>query len=448
MLVSFFFMMLSIAAASSPSAWSFLRSRHEGASDAAPKPTFMIISGITAPEEMCLTAEAGPPNVAGVDVLLQPCAAAIAAGDGRELFRYEDGHLMHIASHACVSLRSVGAPAGGQFILDRCGEATNVFEFTGSGQIKVADTNLCLTQHGLAAGTFNVALHAATTASSTADALTHGAGMSVDGRTTFWASRPEPHSSEELSVDFGHLANVQAAEITWEYPAKSFSIFLLEDGDHWTEVFSTDVNVLNATRVSLGHRLATKAKVMMYEPHPLYAQVNGRSIFGIQSLAFVASRLATVADECARADRSTDARDKYFLVAASTYDAYPSKASHSERPELNAAAASLAGVASALVAVLPELPGCRQKHVVMLGHPAVHPASAHKLALHINASEPAGEAPARQLLVSSHPRVGLAAGAESYVLRGDEELGVDLEVAALLLKETRAAVMQVRAALM
>jgi hypothetical protein len=145
--------------------------------------------------------------------------------------------------------------------MPRCGKEAADFKFQGSGQVKVGHGNFCLSQRGAAAGIYNVALRAAASASSTADALMHGASMAVDARETYWASRLAPVSPEELSIDFGLPAKLQAAEITWEYPAKSFAILISEDGTHWVEAFATDINVLNTTRVQLGHRVATKAKV-------------------------------------------------------------------------------------------------------------------------------------------------------------------------------------------
>jgi hypothetical protein len=120
MLVLSFAMLSSTGAAATMPAASFLRRgqgelkyRFEGA-------VFMIISGSTAPAEMCLAAETGVADAVGVEVTLQPCAASIAAGDGRELFGFEDGHLISIPSRACVTLSANETLAGGRLVLGRC----------------------------------------------------------------------------------------------------------------------------------------------------------------------------------------------------------------------------------------------------------------------------------------------------------------------------------------
>ena len=163
---------------------------------------------------------------------------------------------------ACISQENACAVDPLPMCMLSCGgEAPTRFELQGNGQVKVVGRSACLSQHGIASGVYNVALRAGAVASSSADDLTHGAAMAVDGRSTYWASRLAPSSSEELSVDFGFSARVQAADIEWEYPAKSFSIQVSEDGARWVEVYSTDINMLNTTRIRLGHILARKAKV-------------------------------------------------------------------------------------------------------------------------------------------------------------------------------------------
>ena len=75
----------------------------------AENPSFMMVSGITATEEMCLTVAdgtclcigrvcalvgdscfhtfPGKVGIDGADVILEPCSVATAAGDGRELWQ-------------------------------------------------------------------------------------------------------------------------------------------------------------------------------------------------------------------------------------------------------------------------------------------------------------------------------------------------------------------------
>jgi hypothetical protein len=97
--------MVSALAVSFPVCLLFWSSLVHGAAVSG-GPSFMMISGISASEEMCLTAAdgrnhgadlrwlcqatasmTGSVDVDGADVVLEPCAAAIAAGDGRELWQ-------------------------------------------------------------------------------------------------------------------------------------------------------------------------------------------------------------------------------------------------------------------------------------------------------------------------------------------------------------------------
>ena len=56
----------------------------------------------------------------------------------------------------------------------------------------------------------------------------------------------------------------------------------------------------------------------MREPHAVYGQINGHSLFGVRELAVMASRLRAMTAPCSTAAESADARDKYFFVNAQT----------------------------------------------------------------------------------------------------------------------------------
>lgn len=439
-----FALLPSIGAVATVAGASFLHAEHASLKGRVASPVFMIMSGVTAPSEMCLVALAENGIAARSDISLQPCAAAVAAGDGRELFSFEGGQLVSIPSRTCLK-----PSTNESLILDRCVvDPAATFELQGSGQIKIGNGSSCLSQRGDAVGLYNVALRAAAVASSSADDLTHGAGMAVDARATYWASRLGSSSPEELSVDFGYPAVVQAVEIAWEYPAKSFSILVSSDGTRWTQVYSTDINVLNTTRIRLGRTLATKAKVVMYEPHPVYGQSYGRSLYGIRSLSFTAERLQTIAEDCTQAGKHMDARDKYLLVETVAYgETYPAEVLHSELPALDAAMASLAAVTSSLSGARPKLAGCHRDTGFAHGlFAAPSWPQGHDLR---NVSSPMREAHQRPVLSAIRSR--LASGARTT---GDATAtvethgGIELESAMLLLKEARASILEVREALM
>lgn len=430
------FHVMSAAANLHGSSFLYLRRSEQQVPAASPK--FMIISGSTAAAEMCLTAETDGAQAAGAGIMVQPCSTAIAAGDGRELFSWEDGQIVSISSRGCMVLPTTAAGGHDRIVFGRCGgDAPTRFELQGNGQVKVVGRSVCLTQQGIATGVFNAALRAAAVASSSADDLTHGAAMAVDGRSTYWASRLATSSPEELSVDFGFSARVQTAEIEWEYPAKSFSVHVSEDGVGWVGIYSTDINTLNTTRIRLGHILARKAKVVMAEPHALYGKLHGRSLYGIRSLSFTAERFQTLVEDCAKAEKSNDARDKFFLVTGGSFnDAEGSKNLRSELPALAAARASLATVVTSLSTVLPQLQLCHQQPASMRS-----PVKVNQTVARIEA------VPSDAAWSVSLSRGDLLAGMSVKASVVEQQNGIDLEEARLLLTEARAAILQVRAAL-
>merc|ERR1712232_1356111 len=107
------------------------------------------------------------------------CSDAVGALDGRELFTYDSGKLIHSASKLCASVGT-----GARIVLEVCGERAGAsFELQGNGQLRLSGNGSCVSLAGAAAGAADVALFAATAATSTA-ASSHAAAMSVDGRST------------------------------------------------------------------------------------------------------------------------------------------------------------------------------------------------------------------------------------------------------------------------
>jgi len=389
---------------------------------------------LSSPEELCLTVENGMVDVEGAEVSLMPCVSAIAAGDGRELFSLQpNGQLLSVLGKLCVGLAENEVSSGGRLVLMKCDAAAKAsdgrsnFELLGNGQIKLGrDGQYCLSQRGTGAGVANVALGAAASASSSADVVAHGARAAVDGRSaTYWASKLG-ESVAELSVDFGALVKVQKAEIMWAYPAKAFAIFLSEDGTAFTEAYATDINVLNATRVPLGYKFARKAKVVMSQPHPIHARLHGHSVYGISTMAFTAARLQTVVEECSKASKSADARDKYFLSYIGEADTCPSKQLRSELPAFEAAKSSLAATTAELVEVLPALATCSAGGAELLQRTVV--------------PQPQG-----QQLRSVQTKVTRRSETGSEIVDDvEEQNGVDAQSVKLLLEAARGAILLTR----
>ena len=91
--------------------------------------------------------------------------------------------------------------------------------------------------------------------------------MALDGRpNTFWASKfGDTGEPVEFLVDLGSSQTVQFLEISWEFVARAFSVSLSADGEHFTEVFATDTNVVPTSRVMLGGGSARKVRIVMRE---------------------------------------------------------------------------------------------------------------------------------------------------------------------------------------
>jgi len=317
----------------------------------ADNPAFMMVGGISGPAEMCLAAANGNVGTEGAAVALEPCAAAVAAGDGRELWRHlPNGQIASAVGDKCIGT------SGDAVVLAAC-DGAGAWEAQGNGQLKLGGAGQnCLSQEGAAVGVEDVAARGAITASSSADAAAHGAGMAVDGSSsTFWASALNPSGPVTITADLGAEKQLSEVSVDWEFPAKAFTVSVSTDGVKWSEVYSTDSNILSTSSISLGAMPATKVRLVMREASESF---QGHPVYGIRTLAVLAPRLRSILEDCAIAAKSGDARDKYFETHIGGAPG-ASKALRSELPSLEAARASVATVVSELSQVLPKISSCR-----------------------------------------------------------------------------------------
>jgi len=302
-------------------------------------PVFMLVAGVSSPEEMCLSESTGR-------IGLSSCAAAVAAGDGRELWSISDGgQLVNVASRKCAS-----APAGATTLSVSDCRGASTWKLLADGQAQIGDR--CLSQSGPGVGTENVAAHAAVAATSSANAASHGAAAAVDADdTTFWASKLGDVGPAAFTIDIGEARHINSVKIAWESIAQSFSVSVSSDGTRWTEVFATTVNVEKASDVPIG---LTAGKIRIDMSKPLGGAKPGRPLFGIKTVVALAPRLAPSLDDCSGASSSKDARDRYFPVSVSDFDLSASATLHAELPALASARTSLSTALSEVAA----LPGC------------------------------------------------------------------------------------------
>ena len=78
-------------------------------------------------------------------------------------------------------------------------------------------------------------------------------------------------------------------------------------------------------------------------------------------------------EECSKAVKSSDARDKYFFSYVGNANPFPARELRHELPSLEAARASLAACAAELVEALPQLDHCLVEETV--AHRTRHPAN-------------------------------------------------------------------------
>ena len=109
-----------------------------GSCRAAEHSSFVLVGGVSATSEMCLT------GLENVGASLSDCGAAVAELDGREIWSLSaGGALTSLASKQCLAVPS-GAVAGARVAVAPCDgpDASTAWELQGNGQIKLGSSNV------------------------------------------------------------------------------------------------------------------------------------------------------------------------------------------------------------------------------------------------------------------------------------------------------------------
>lgn len=319
---------------------------------------FMLVSGVSASQEMCLV------GMSHVGATLDACAAAIAELDGREVWSLAaGGSLTNLATKQCLAAPP-DAAAGSAVELAPCnGAGGSAWELQANGQIKLGESSMCLSQAGPTAGMADLAVSSSIVASSTLDPA-HGASLAVDGLTSsYWVSKLDEEGPVSLTVEFGKPSSVLEVALDFEFVPSSFSLQLMGASGKWTEEFATETNIMKTVRVPIASVTASGVRLVMSRAHATQGVLGGRSIYGVRSFKVLAPLMAPVLEPCAAAAESSDARDKYFAVAVGSMDPSAGAALRSELPALGSAGAALAAAVTELAEAVPGVVVCKKQSV-------------------------------------------------------------------------------------
>ena len=122
-------------------------------------------------------------------------------------------------------------------------------ELQANGQIKMAGSNMCMSQLGVAPGLTNAAAGASASASSTLDA-SHGAAMAVDGvASTYWVSKLDEEQAVTLTLELGEPVHGSFLDVSFEFVPSSFAVYAAGASSEWQEIFATDSRMLTRLRI-------------------------------------------------------------------------------------------------------------------------------------------------------------------------------------------------------
>ncbi|GIX61057.1 F5/8 type C domain-containing protein [Babesia caballi] len=298
-------------------------------------PLFVIKSGISSPlGEMCLQLEEGR-RENNTRVVLDLCTHAIAAADGRDLWRHDARQRLVSAATTppkCLTSVSPNKIVGALVITD-CkdeGDEQCRWEFMGNGQIALKNvSDLCVTQVDLysdKAGMGNLleVMKGKVELAASSSSEQHNVELAFDGNVkTYWASELFLDSnihSVTITVKFGEPTSAARVRIDWEYQPMTYTIEGSSDNIVFKELARNMSNSDHVTIDTLKQKEFKQLRIVMLRPHYSMGKVEGGFVYGIREIEVLTSNLQTVLGDCRAAANTPDARDKYFVSYVSSFE--------------------------------------------------------------------------------------------------------------------------------
>ncbi|VWU49342.1 LCCL domain-containing protein [Hepatocystis sp. ex Piliocolobus tephrosceles] len=346
----------------------------------AGNPYFLLLSGITSEDEMCLQVEEGLINNDNTPVILDSCINALASGDGRELWKSNSNNQIISAFSdppKCLSVINLDDLEKNKLILYDCltaledgdGKSNWVFESNSQIRLQRSGEPLCISQKNIYSnkpGISDILLNmdVSVEASSLLDD-DHNAENTIDNNlNSFWASTTFSNNYEHLVnflVDLNTLVDISRIKIYWEYPPLHYSINVSSDGHNFKNVIENLANPSFITLDTLKNIETRFIKISMIKTHPIHGEMGDQFLYGIRSIEVQANNLETVLNFCRDAANSDDSRDKYFIEYITEFNEELTNKLINMEEDVSKSVNSISNNLTKLEELLPNIENCLEE---------------------------------------------------------------------------------------
>ncbi|CRG94563.1 LCCL domain-containing protein, putative [Plasmodium gallinaceum] len=343
-------------------------------------PYFLLLSGITSENEMCLQVEEGLINNDNTSVILDSCINALSSGDGRELWKTNSNNQIISAFSdppKCLSVINLDNLENNKIVLYDClraledgdGKSNWIFESNSQIRLQKSGESLCISQkniYGNVPGIHDILLNLDVSIDSNSILDNdHNPDNTIDGNlNSYWASATFADNYEHLvylNLDLNKLVEISRIKIYWEYPPLHYNIEVSSDNQNFKVIVENLANPSHITIDTLKNIETRYIKISMIKPHPNHGKMEDQFLYGIRSIEVQANNLETVIEYCRDAANSDDARDKYFVEYITEFDKDLTNKLINIEDDVSKNVNSISNNLSKLEELLPSIETCLQE---------------------------------------------------------------------------------------